>query len=115
DQPALGEVARALERDEAHRLRLREMPLGVAGLPDAGVRLAPGARDVVGEVGDLCGGVGVERPYLGRVQVGGVEDVAVGVELALRRRLVADPHRSRSAVAGEVELPFAPGAAAEDG
>src|SRR5262249_48616485 len=47
EHAALGELAGALERDPAHRLRLRVVPLLVAALPDARVRLAPRLRDEV--------------------------------------------------------------------
>ena len=92
----------AVERHPAHQLR-RDVVLRLAArLPDPLVGLAPDARRALGLGLD-------DRPQpprqplaAPRVQQDRVQHRAVDVVLALVERAVADPHRPRAGVAGEV-------------
>ena len=98
----LGELGRAVHRDPAHELR-RHVVLGLAaGLPDPLVGLAPHARGSLGLRLD-------DRPQAPRqplaaagVQQDRVQRGAEHVVLALVEGAVADTHRARPDVAGEV-------------
>ena len=72
-------------------------------LPDAGVGLAPDAADEVGDAGESAAGLAVEPAAGLRVDQGGLEQVAVDVELGLRGGVVADPDRARAPIAVQLE------------
>ena len=93
----------AVERHPAHHLGVGEVPGPAAHLPDAGVGLAPDAADEVGDAGESAAGLAVESPAGLRVDQGGLEQVAVDVQLGLRGGVVADPDRARAAVAVQLQ------------
>ena len=74
-----------------------------AHLPDAGVGLPPDAADEVGDAGEPPAGLAVQPPARLRVDQGGLQQVAVDVQLGLPGGVVADPHRARAAVAVELQ------------
>ena len=98
----LGELGRAVERDPAHQLR-RDVLLGLAaGLPDPLIGLAPDLRGALGLLLD-------DRPEPPRqplaaagVEQDRVERRPVDVVLALVEGAVADPHRMRPRVPGQL-------------
>ena len=98
----LGQLGGAVQRDPAHELR-RDVVLGLAArLPDALVGLLPDLRRALGLRLD-------DRPQPPRqalaaagVQQDRVQHRAEDVVLALVEGAVADPHRARAGVAGEV-------------
>ena len=98
----LGELRGPVERDPAHQLR-RDVVLRLAArLPDPLVGLAPDLRRALGLRLD-------DRPQpprqplaAARVEQDRVEHRAEDVVLALVEGAVADPHRPRARVAGEV-------------
>ena len=102
-----GEVARvgqargAVERDPAHRLRLRVMPGGGANLPDAGIGLAPVLADEVGDAREVAAGARAQRVALAGIDERAVEQLTVCVELDLTGGAVADPYRARATIAIE--------------
>ena len=98
---------RPVERDPRHHLRVREVPARPAHLPDALVGLAPAVLEEVDDRLRRCprtsGSSVAARACGSRCSVS--SDLAVHVELELRRRGVADPHRRGALVAGQpVEL-----------
>src|SRR5581483_10009207 len=98
----LGEPDRAIEGHPAVQLRVDEVPRLVADLPDALVGAAPRPHREVGDLAEELGVVDAQLPAGPAEQVPGVEQLAERVELQLPRRAVADPHRGRAAVAGQV-------------
>ena len=93
----------AVQRHPAHHLRMGEVQRLAADLPDAGVGLAPDAADEVGDRGEPAAGLAVDPPARLRVDQSGLQQVAVDVELGLRRGVVADPDGTRPAVAVQLE------------
>jgi len=89
----LGEVDRTIERDPAHHLRLGEVHRLAPHLPDAGVRTAPEPADQVGDLPQPNSEVPVERVPRPGVYPGGLQELAVGVELELVHRGIAKAHR----------------------
>ena len=77
------------------------MGRGAAHLPDARVGLSPDAANQVGGIRKPAGRVGVEAAAGSLIQPRGLHVVAVDIELALRKCLVADPYRSRVAISGQ--------------
>ncbi len=83
------------------------MPRLVADLPDALVGAAPGAHRQIGDLAEELGVVDAQRSAGTAEEVPRLEQLTERVELQLPRRAVADPHRRRAAVAGQVvELEF---------
>ena len=98
----LGELGGPVERDPAHQLRRDVVLRLAAGLPDPLVGLPPDLRRALGLRLD-------DRPQpprqtlrVTRVEQDRVEHRAEDVVLALVEGAVADPHRSRARIAGEV-------------
>src|SRR5690349_25140561 len=79
------QLPRAVERDPAHHLRLGEVPLLASHLPDPRVGLSRDLADVVGHPGQPAADVAVDPMTGGGVEPCGLEQLAVGVELPLRR------------------------------
>src|SRR5439155_9774695 len=87
----------------------------VAHLPDAVVGVPPAGADDVGEPGEESPVLGGEAAARLGVEISGLEDLPIGVELHLLDGAVADPDRRRSPVPDEVgELPLGEGAFAEN-
>ena len=99
---AVGQRDRAIERHPAHQLGVQEVAGLAPDLPDAVVGLLPAGGGGVGEVGEEATGDRPEPVELVGEPVGGVEQLAVHVELALVPRTVADAHRRAGAPAGQV-------------
>lgn len=79
-----------IEGDPGHHFRVREVAAGTANFPDAFVGFLPVLRDEVDEVAlDVPGVVGGGEAEV-TFEVGGVDDLAVDVELELARGGVAD-------------------------
>ena len=98
----LGQLRGAVERDPAHELR-RHVVLRLAPrLPDALVRVPPHGRRALGLRLDDRPEPSRQPLAPARVQEERVEDGAVDVVLPLVEGAVADPHRARSGVPGEV-------------
>ena len=98
----VGELGRAIHRDPAHQLRGDVLLGRAARLPDALVGLAPDLHRALRLALD-------DRPQAARqplaaagVQQDAVQHGAVDVVLALVEGAVADPHRPRAGVPGEV-------------
>ena len=100
----LRELGGAVEGHPAHQLRLGEVRRLGAHLPDPGVGPAPQPADLVRDLAQPAAGLAVEPPAARRVAVRGLEQLAVDVELQLRRGGIADPDRPRPAIAGERQL-----------
>ncbi len=106
---------RTVERDPAVELGDDVVPLALAPLPDARVGLPPLPRRAVGQLAQERAGELVRRAERVAQHPGAVEHVAEHVELLLAPRRVADAHRGRAAMAGEVrELVLVQGALALD-
>ena len=101
-----GQSQGAVEGDKAHHLGLGEMPRSAPHLPEPGVGLGPDLTDQVGDLGQPAADVGIDRPAGLSVEPGGLEQVAVDVELDLGGRPVADPDGGRAPVPGEREAAF---------
>jgi hypothetical protein len=97
----------AVERHPAHHLRVGEVRGPASHLPDTGVGPAPAAADEVGDAGESTAGLAVEPPAGLRVDEGGLEQVAVDVQLGLRGGVVADRDRARAPVAVKLQRPLA--------
>ena len=94
---------RAVERDPAHQPGVGEALAAAAGLPDALVGRLPVLADPVDHVGDADPLLVVHEPAAGALHhVGGVEQLAVDVELELAGGAVSDSHRGGAHVALEV-------------
>ena len=78
------------------------MAAPAAHLPDALVGLRPVVAHPVGEAAQVLPEVVADRGAVLVVEVDGVHQLAVDVELELLHRAVADAHRARALVAGEV-------------
>ena len=102
----LGQAQGAVERHPAHHLRMGEVPGLAPHLPDSGVGLAPDAAYEVGVAGEALARLAVESSSGLRVDQGGLEEVAVDVELSLRGGVVAYAYRARAAVAVQLECPL---------
>ena len=98
----VGDPEGAFDRDPAHQPGVGEVLAAAAGLPDALVGLVPVLADPVDDPGEVLPGVVVDRGAVLVVEVDGVDQLAVDVELELVGGAVADPHRRRAAVALEV-------------
>ena len=83
-----------------------EVPGLAPHLPDSGVGLAPDAAYEVGVAGEALAGLAVESSSGLRVDQGGLEKVAVDVELSLRGGVVAYAYGARAAVAVQLECPL---------
>src|SRR5581483_12016356 len=100
--PAIGvHVEQAIERRPAEHPRVGIVPAAGARLPDALVGLVPVAAYVVADAAQQALRLAIEGAAVARELVGGVDDLAVDVELELLRGGVAGAHRARPAVAGE--------------
>src|SRR5205823_196530 len=93
------ELDGALDRRPAQGLRVDEVLRLVAPLPDAAVRLRPALAGHIHEVDDEAPQVVVGRVAARVPAPREVEQLAVGVELELTGRGVADAHRARPAPA----------------
>ena len=71
-------------------------------LPDAVIRLLPAGGGDVGQVGEEATGDRPEAVELVGQSVGGIEQLAVHVELPLVPGAIADAHRRAGAPAGQV-------------
>ncbi len=101
--PARGEPHGAVERDPAEELRVEEVARAAPHLPDALVRLFPARGCLVGHVAQRLPKLRPDwsaHPLV--VEVRGVENLAVDVELLLAVSAVAHAHRARPAVAFQV-------------
>ena len=94
DVAGVAQAKGAVERHPAHHLGVGEVHGLASHLPDAGVGLAPDAADEVGDAGESAAGLAVEPAAGLRVDQGGLEQVAVDVQLGLRGGVVADPDRA---------------------
>jgi hypothetical protein len=90
----------AIERDPGHDLRVREVTVRAADLPDPGVLRAPARLEPVEELPDERPRVVVGLPAVQASAVERVHHLAVHVELELLRGGVADPDGRGSLVAG---------------
>src|SRR5262249_24781473 len=93
---------RALDGDPGHQPRVDEVLLAAPGLPDAFVAAVPVLADPLDEARELAPGLVVYRLAVLVVEVDGVHQLAVDVELELLRGAVPDPDGRRPAVALEV-------------
>ncbi len=101
-QPALGELAGAVEGNRAHHLRLREVAWFRHAAPtDARVRLFPDPADLVGDLGQAVSVVAVESAGEVSESGGRGEHFAVDIQLRLAGGAVADAGGARAAVASE--------------
>lgn len=92
----------AIEGDPGHDLRMGEMPARAANFPNALVGLVPMVRDEVDEVTLDVPGVFRRGEAEVAFEVGGVDDLAVNIELKLAGGGVADADRAGIFVAVEV-------------
>ena len=88
--------------DPAVQLRVHEVAGLVTHLPDPLIRETPRPSRHVGDAGQERSVLRTQVTSRLGEEVAGVEDLAVGVELDLTRRAVADPHRDGAAVTGEL-------------
>ena len=84
------EAHRAVERDPVHELRVEEVAGAAAHLPDALVDVDPAQRGAVGDVGEERAELGIDVDAERDDLRGGVEQLAVDVELGLVPRAVPD-------------------------
>src|SRR3989454_3520136 len=91
-----------VDRHPAHHPRVEELLPSAAHLPDALVRLAPVGADPVDQPDDVRPGVVPDGRAVLVVQVDGVHQLAVDVELEVVEGGVADTDRTRAHVALEV-------------
>src|SRR6185503_14339157 len=89
----LGEGDGAVEGDPAHQLRVHEVARLAPHLPDPLVLVLPAMAGGVGEVDEERAALGLELRDELREPGGGVEQLAVDVDLALGPRTVPDPDR----------------------
>ena len=105
----------AVERDPRHHLRVREVTLGPAYLPDARVRSSPARLEPLDQLELQRPDLVVRNAAADAGLVERVPELSVDVELELLRGGVADAHRRRALVAGEpVELELLEPALARD-
>src|SRR5205823_12895854 len=93
---------RPLHRDPGHEPRVGEALPTAPRLPEALVGLVPGLANPLDDLSELLPGLVGDGLAVLVVQVDGIDQLAVDVELELVGRAVADAHRCRSAVALEV-------------
>src|SRR5512146_982050 len=81
--------------------------LGTAAhLPEPGIAFGPDAADQVSDLRQPTADIGIDRPAGLRVEPGGLEQIAVNIELKLPGRSVPDPDGCRAAVTSKRERPF---------
>ena len=98
----VGEPERPIEADPAQQLRVHEVFVEVAKLPDALAAFVPHRTDVIGEGTDRRPVLLGEPVLVANRLVDPLDDRPIDVELLLIRRRVPDPHRRRFAISGEV-------------
>ena len=99
----------AVEREPAHQLRVDVVAHARARLPDAVVGLAPAVAGRVSMIGaSLRQARSVSEPPKRSYRWAASTSAPARVELELIARAVADPHRPRAAVAGQVRRARAP-------
>ena len=88
----------AIEGHPRHHLRVGEVPERPSDLPDAGVLLTPAVLEPSEQLQHQRPDVLVRRSTLDPQLVDGVQDLAVDVQLELRRCGVPDPYRRRALI-----------------
>src|SRR5690606_31605708 len=98
-----GDLDPAVQREPAVRLRVREMARLVADLPDALIGELPALAHDLDEAEQELPVALVERTARLAVEICRFEELAIGIELHLLDRAVADANRCRPTVAGKVK------------
>src|SRR5439155_25577674 len=92
-----------------------QVAAGAALFPDSLVWIVPVARHLAAEADQHAGGGAIDLAAAAHEVGGGLDHLAVGVELHLAHGGGPHPTGSRAAVSGQVgELALAPGLAAEE-
>ena len=94
DQATFGQIARAVERDPAHHLRMGEVLRLAPHLPDPGVGLPPDQADEIRYLGQTSSDVSLDLVPGDCVHPRGLKQLAIGIQLELRCGGVADSHRA---------------------
>src|SRR4029453_448169 len=87
-----------VDRDPAHHPRVEELTAPASHLPDALVLLPPVVAHPVDEPDDVLPRVVSDRRAILVIQVHGVHELAVDVELEMGAGVVADANRTRAQV-----------------
>src|SRR5690606_6230396 len=98
-----GDLDPAMQREPAVRLRVREVARLVADLPDALIGELPALAHDLDEAEQELPVALVERAARLAVEICGLEELAVGIELHLLDRAVAHANRCRSTMASKVK------------
>src|SRR5207302_2817379 len=97
-----GDPLRAVEGGPRHDFSVHVLTRIASVFPDAGVGLLPALADDLGQAADETLHVAVERLAAAGCFLNRAEDLAVVVRLKLAMGIVADAHRTRAAVAGQM-------------
>ena len=100
--PLARDSHRALDCDPGHQARVDEVLLPAADLPDPLVGLIPVVTDPLDDVTEVGPRIGIHRLAVLVVEVHGVHQLTVDVELELVGGAVSDANRMRAAVTLEV-------------